>query len=61
MDTQNAYTLDTLANIQSTAATIDREVASGRALSDVVAEYSRGTDRFWVKAARPYSKALATA
>lgn len=46
---------ETVANAKSTAAFIDSEVASGRALADVLARL----DIFWARAATPFSKAMA--
>ena len=48
----------TLAGARATAEVIDREVASGRALPDVLSDY-QGGQRFWMEMARPFSKALA--
>lgn len=46
-----------LAGARATAEAIDREVANGRELTEVLKAYEGG-QRFWMELARPFSKSL---
>lgn len=51
---------EVIAGARATAAAIDREVASGKTLDEVLSAYDSG-QRFWIEVARPFLKHQAEA